>query len=338
MRSQPSESAAARTTTVGREWDGLGQAVRRMHEEPAVGGAIYGENVVALSRPRASNPPVAAPDIKLAGDDRPARSRLHQEAHRRLGFVLFASLVAHIGLYAALTYQPTPTPGIAEEAITIEIVVGANSAAGIGAAPSNTEAERQASVETRRNSDTGSREDIRPEQRVTDARDMLTPQEPDREPPTQDLAAVVEEPMAQVRQQTPPPARKVDEPPPLESKPDDRPRPMPQASTASAPAANSVGHGRMAGDANYLGLVAARLARYKRFPPEARSRRQQGAAVVSFNINGDGRVASVRLVRRTGFAALDSEVEAMVHRASPFPAPPSGIATSFTAPVSFRLN
>jgi protein TonB len=94
----------------------------------------------------------------------------------------------------------------------------------------------------------------------------------------------------------------------------------------------------MAGDANYLGLVAARLARYKRFPPEARGRRQQGAAIVSFNINGDGRVTSVRLVRGTGFAALDREVEAMVHRASPFPAPPGGTATSFTAPVSFHLN
>jgi protein TonB len=309
-----------------------------MREEPAVGGAIYGENVVALSRPRASNPSVAAPEIKLADDDRPAPSRLHREAHRRLAFVLFASLLAHVGLYAALAYQPTPTPGIAEEAITIEIVVGANSAAGIAAAPSNAEAERQASAETRRHNDPGSREDTRPERDATDARDMLTPQEPASEPPTQDLAAVTEEPMAQVRQQTPSPERKVDEPPPPEPKPDDRPRPLPQASTASAPAANSVGRGRMAGDANYLGLVAARLARYKRFPPEARSRRQQGAAVVSFNINGDGRVTSVRLVRRSGFAALDSEVEAMVHRASPFPAPPGGIATSFTAPVSFRLN
>jgi periplasmic protein TonB len=311
-----------------------------MREEPAAGGAVYGENVIALDRLRAPNPSVAAPEIKLASGERPAPSRLNQEPHRRLTFVLFASLLAHAGLYAALAYQPTPTPGIAEEAITIEIIVGANSAAGIATAPSNAEAERQASAESRLQNDTESREHTRPEQDTTAARDVLTPQEPDGpiDPPTKDLAAVTEEPMAHVRQQTPPSARRVDEAPPPEPKPDDRPRPMPKASTASAPAANSVGRGRMAGDANYLGLVAARLARYKRFPPEARGRRQQGAAIVSFNINGDGRVTSVRLVRGTGFAALDREVEAMVHRASPFPAPPGGTATSFTAPVSFHLN
>jgi periplasmic protein TonB len=309
-----------------------------MREEPEFGDAIHGGNVVPLDRLRASGPPIAEPEIKFASADRPAPALLSDGAHRYLALVLFASLLAHVGLYAAVTYQPTPTPGIAEEAITIEIIVGANSAAGIAAAPSNAEADRQASAETRQQNDIGSREETRPEQDTTAARDTLMPQEPDREPPTRDLAAVTEEPMAEVRQQTPPPERRVDETPPPEPKPDDRPRPMPKASTASAPAANNVGRGRMAGDANYLGLVAARLARYKRFPPEARSRRQQGAAVVSFNINGDGRVTSVKLVRGTGFAALDSEVEAMVHRASPFPAPPGGIATSFRAPVSFHLN
>jgi protein TonB len=57
----------------------------------------------------------------------------------------------------------------------------------------------------------------------------------------------------------------------------------------------------MAGDANYQGLIAARLARFKRFPPEARRRREQGSALVSFVIEADGRVMSVRLVRGTGF-------------------------------------
>jgi protein TonB len=335
MQSQPSESAAARTPIIRENSAGPERAMR---EEPAAGGAIGGENVIPLDRLRAPNLSVAAPEIKLASDDRPAPPRLNPQAYRRRTCVLAASLLAHVGLYAPLTYQPAPAPGIAEEAITIEIVAGANSAAGIAAAPSNAEAERQASVETRRQIDTGSREAARPEQDMTDARDMLTPQEPDRDPPTQDLAAAIEEPITQLRQPTPPPERKIDEPPPPEPNPDDRPRPMPAASTASAPAANSVGRGRMAGDANYQGLVAARLARYKRFPPEARSRRQHGAAIVSFDIGGDGRVTSVRLVRATGFAALDQEVEMMVRRASPFPVPPGGIATSFTAPVRFHLN
>jgi protein TonB len=296
-----------------------------MREEPAVGGAGYDANVIPLDRWRAPGLSVTAPEIKFSGDDRPAPSRRSQDAHRRLALVLFASLLAHAGLYAALTYQPTPAPGIAEEAITVEIMVGANSAAGTAGVPSNTEGERQASAEARQRNNTDTREETRLEQATTDLRDELMPQEPDRplEPSAQDLAAVPPT-------KPPSPERTAD--------PDDRPRPMPKPSTASAPAANNVGRGRMAGEANYLGIVAARLARYKRFPSDARSRRQQGAAVVSFNINGDGRVTAVKLVRGTGFAALDREVEAMVHRASPFPAPPGGIATSFTAPVSFHLQ
>jgi TonB family protein len=93
-----------------------------------------------------------------------------------------------------------------------------------------------------------------------------------------------------------------------------------------------------AGDANYQGLVAARLARFKRFPPDARRRREQGSALVSFVIDATGHVTSVHLARGSGFAALDEEVQAMVRRASPFPPPPRGAEMTFSAPVSFRLN
>jgi periplasmic protein TonB len=49
-------------------------------------------------------------------------------------------------------------------------------------------------------------------------------------------------------------------------------------------------------------------------------------------------VTSVRLARGSGIASFDQEVQAMVRRASPFPAPPSGQPKSFMVPVSFRLN
>ena len=70
----------------------------------------------------------------------------------------------------------------------------------------------------------------------------------------------------------------------------------------------------VAGDANYRGLVAARLARFKRFPADARRRGEQGSAIISFVIDGVGRVTSIRLMRATGFVALDDEVQAMVRR------------------------
>ena len=115
----------------------------------------------------------------------------------------------------------------------------------------------------------------------------------------------------------------------------------PNESRSRAPAAaasGGVGRGRSDADTNYRGLVSAHLARHKRFPPEARSRGDQGSAVVTFALSGSGGVTSVRLTRPSGFASLDGEATAMVRRASPFPPPPDGRPVSFTVPVSFRLN
>lgn len=115
----------------------------------------------------------------------------------------------------------------------------------------------------------------------------------------------------------------------------------PHVSTTSAPAAaaaGGIGRGRSDAEANYRGRVAAHLARYRQFPPEARNRGDHGRAVVSFSLDGSGAVTEARLVRGTGVAALDREAVAMVRRASPFPPPPDGRGMSFTAPVSFELR
>ena len=103
-------------------------------------------------------------------------------------------------------------------------------------------------------------------------------------------------------------------------------------------AANNVGVGRSDRDTNYPGLVSAHLRRHQQYPSDARSRGDQGTATVSFGLDGGGRVTSARLVRGSGVASIDQEVQAMVRRASPFPAPPDGRPRSFTVPVAFRLN
>jgi protein TonB len=109
---------------------------------------------------------------------------------------------------------------------------------------------------------------------------------------------------------------------------------------ASAPstAANNVGIGRSDANSNYAGLVSAHLRRHQQYPADARGRGDQGTATVSFSLDGGGRVTSSRLVRGSGISSIDQEVQAMVRRASPYPAPPSGRAASFTVPVTFRLN
>jgi protein TonB len=115
-------------------------------------------------------------------------------------------------------------------------------------------------------------------------------------------------------------------------------KPTPRAAVPAPPLASDIGRGRSELDANYRGLVAAHLARHKRFPEEARRRRQTGHAVVTFSLDGRGNVTSVAVVRRSGVNSLDKEAEAMVRRAAPFPAPPNGAPVSFTVPVRFDLR
>ena len=257
--------------------------------------------------------------LRLGEGDRPAPPRSHDEARLRLALILCGSLVLHALLFVFFRTEPEMRASVGEDAITVEIVVGADSAAGTAQARSDVEAEQQSAMDVRQD-ETAQEKSIK------------------EEPTPQPEAAMTpaEEPITPVRKEVTPPEPNVEatpEPKPLEPSPS-----KPTPSSASAPAANSIGRGRMAGDANYQGLVAARLARFKRFPPEARRRRAQGSALVSFVIDATGRVTSVALVRGTGFAALDDEVQAMVRRASPFPPPPRGADMKFSAPVSFHLN
>lgn len=127
-------------------------------------------------------------------------------------------------------------------------------------------------------------------------------------------------------------------PPRRETAPRDRDARPKVAARPPAASAGGLGAGRSSTDTNYRGLVAAHLARYKRFPADARSRGEQGTAVVSFALDGSGRVTRVSVVRGTGYASIDQEARAMVRRASPFPAPPDGRAVSFTVPLTFRIQ
>ncbi|EJW13280.1 periplasmic binding protein [Rhodovulum sp. PH10] len=112
------------------------------------------------------------------------------------------------------------------------------------------------------------------------------------------------------------------------------------ASSEASPSRGSSGVGRGRSDAasNYPGLVAAHLARFQRYPEEARRRRETGTATVAFALDGGGRVVSAALAGSSGSAVLDREVLSMVRRASPFPAPPPGAPTRFRRPIHFTVR
>jgi len=292
-----------------------------------------------------------APEVTLPSDaTRPAfRGRIHD----RIPLLAFAtlSLMAHAGLLWALAREPTPLASIGEEVISIEIVVGATAPAGVAQTPGEQEVQAAAPEPQQAEAPREPKEQateqpqsvqVAPEEKAPEQTEAAKPEQAPRQALDTEIAlvpppeATPAEPKAQPQKpvQHTAPAR---EPRRIEA-------PTKQQATrharASAPssAANNVGVGRSDNDTNYAGLVSAHLRRHQRYPADARSRQQQGSATMSFSLDGAGRVTSARLVKGSGIASIDQEVQDMVRRASPFPAPPSRHAVSFTVPVTFRLN
>jgi protein TonB len=91
----------------------------------------------------------------------------------------------------------------------------------------------------------------------------------------------------------------------------------------------------------YYGELARWLARHKRYPPEAKRKRETGTVRVTFTIDRGGRVISRRIVGSSGHRLLDDEVEAMLRRASPMPKIPADFnraTLTVTLPVVFNLR
>jgi periplasmic protein TonB len=83
-------------------------------------------------------------------------------------------------------------------------------------------------------------------------------------------------------------------------------------------------------------LMSMQLERNKRYPSQARG--EQGETTLTFTIDRQGHLLSSRVVRSAGSAALDAAALAMLGRAQPFPAPPTGIADdqlTITVPIRY---
>jgi protein TonB len=91
----------------------------------------------------------------------------------------------------------------------------------------------------------------------------------------------------------------------------------------------------------YKAKIQRKLERYKKYPPRARSERQEGIATVRFTVNRAGQVVSFELLKSSGYPILDDEVAALLRRVNPFPAMPPEITDStliLTAPIQFALR
>jgi protein TonB len=320
-------------------------------EAPPVPATAW-SNVVPFVRPRAEAPPAdAAPKLIVSTADRPAPDLTGRETRARILTLVGLSLLVHAGLYLVANREPEPMASIGLEAISVELVLGANAPAAASTTPTEiatpttpppvqqTEPERTEVQEQKPPDQTAAAPpDATPQ---TPPPPEAQPQPPEPEPPAPPEAVQPQEPVKPEPKPAPKQETKPKPAPKHEAKPKTAPKREATRTETPAPRANAANGGgaqRSANDANYRGTVAAHLARYKRFPPEAERSGAQGSASVRFTVSGSGSVTSVSLVHGTGVAALDQEAVAMVHRASPFPAPPNGRPVSFTVPVSYKMR
>ena len=226
---------------------------------------INSGNVTRFRRLRDDAPPLLA-----AGDaDRPAPDFLAASGRASVWTIFLAcSLLAHAGLAAFLLDARDAAPAVGLEVISVELVFGADAPAGVATSPGDVEASH-------------------PE----------APQPLPRPPGPPEKQEAAEPAFA--------PARPIPPDPGAFERRNSQENKRRKEPARPSRAASNVGRGQSGGDANYNGRVAAHLARHKRFPPDAQSERSHGTAVVSFRLDGGGRVITVALVGSSGVPALD---------------------------------
>jgi periplasmic protein TonB len=91
--------------------------------------------------------------------------------------------------------------------------------------------------------------------------------------------------------------------------------------------------------AHWQQAVVARLARFQRYPAQAKG--ATGVVNLSFSIDRQGHVLNSRVIKGSGSAVLDTEALSLLTRAAPLPPPPAGVPDSdltFVLPIRFALR
>ncbi len=113
-----------------------------------------------------------------------------------------------------------------------------------------------------------------------------------------------------------------------------------KAERAAAPAPGAASHNPSAVP-NWKSALVSRLERFKRYPPQAQARGEQGVAQLAFSIDRGGSVHNVRIVRSSGSSLLDEATLELLKRAAPLPAPPPEIAgaqIAISVPIRYNMR
>ncbi len=183
---------------------------------------------------------------------------------------------------------------------------------------------------------------------------LVAPVEPPPPPPEpevvpeepEEVPKVVEAPKPKIAIVKPKPKPKPKppkpKPPEPEVKPPQEPAPVaardekaaaPQKAPVSAPTQAQV---------SWQSKLLGHLARYKRYPEDARRRGFEGVNRLRFVLDGNGKVLSFALVGKSGSASLDRATLEMIRRAQPLPAPPADMLQNgqleIVAPFVYSLE
>ncbi len=178
-----------------------------------------------------------------------------------------------------------------------------------------------------------------------------TPPTPVEELPLPKLAEAPKPTIAIPKQEKPKPKPKP-QPPKPEKKPEPpKEEPPSEKVVDTAPAKDSapkapVAQPQMPSNSNALpnwqGDLLRHLAKFKRYPEDARRRGLQGINRLRFVVDGEGKVLSFELAGGSGSAALDRATLEMIRRAQPLPPPPKELLNNgsleVVAPFVYSLD
>jgi protein TonB len=332
-------------------------------------------NVIVLAH-RRNTSGVDAPSVTVKDEERPAPVWSWRDSTPWTALIA-AALLLHLALVLFFLRDPVPMPSLALDSISVDIVLGGQTEAGVAQAPSPAESAPSTASEsppkaTEQPLDVT--EQTKPELRPRIETAEPQPEEQKRQEPKAEeprVAAAQPEPAAEAAEPEPTPAPAepaqvasaaaeveveptpkfpdpekpkpveqpvASQPPPPQQEPAETPREQSKPTPPAVAASRSgVGVGSSREVRDWAARVSAYLARNKRYPADALARGIGGTASIAFAVDADGRVTSVRLVRSSGNASLDRESQDLVRRAAPFPPPPQGKA-SITVPVNFNVR
>ncbi|MFQ5347604.1 MAG: energy transducer TonB [Rhodothalassiaceae bacterium] len=113
------------------------------------------------------------------------------------------------------------------------------------------------------------------------------------------------------------------------------------AAFAAASLLGTMESAEAAGKADWMRSIARTIASKQVYPRSALAKQIEGSAKVRVTVDRNGKIASFEVVKATGFAVLDKEINRLMRRIDPLPKPPGDVGDTeltFVVPLTWALQ